>query len=315
VWHIIPAIRAGNAVVIKPSPHTPLSTIRLVELMNEVLAPGLVNVVTGENAIGAAMSAHPGIDKITFTGSNATGRKVMSSAAETLKRLTLELGGNDAGIVLPGADPKAIAERLFWGAFINNGQTCAAMKRLYVHSSIYDDVCRELTAYSQNIVTGDGFAEESVLGPVQNEMQLDIVRRYVEEARKKGGRVLTGGMAPEGKGHFYPVTLVADVDHGCDLVDKEQFGPALPIIRYEDIDDVVAKANSTPFGLGGSVWASDPEEAKRIGTRLECGSLWINRHGAIQPNAPFGGVKQSGVGVEFGQEGLKEFTTVQTVFC
>jgi acyl-CoA reductase-like NAD-dependent aldehyde dehydrogenase len=315
VWHIIPAIRTGNAVVIKPSPNTPLSTIRLVELMNEVLAGGLVNVVTGEDAIGAAMSAHPGIDKITFTGSIATGRKVMGSAAETLKRLTLELGGNDAGIVLPGADPKAIAEGLFWGAFINNGQTCAAMKRLYVHSSIYDDVCRELTAYSQNVVTGDGFAEESVLGPIQNEMQFNIVRRYVEGAREKGGRVLTGGMASEGKGYFYPVTLVADVDHGCDLVDKEQFGPALPIIRYDDVDDAVAKANSTPFGLGGSVWASDPEEAKRVGMRLECGSLWINRHGAIQPNAPFGGVKQSGLGVEFGEEGLKEFTTVQTVFC
>ena len=185
-WHIIPAIRAGNTVVIKPSPLTPLSTIRLVELMNEKLPPGVVNVVTGENEIGALMSAHPGIAKVTFTGSTATGRKIMESAATTLKRLTLELGGNDAGVILPDADPKAIAEGLFWGAFINGGQTCAALKRLYVHDSIYDDVCRELTAYATKVVVGDGLSEASTLGPVQNRRQFDIVSAFVEEARAKG---------------------------------------------------------------------------------------------------------------------------------
>ncbi len=312
-WHIVPAVRAGNTVVIKPSPLTPLSTIRLVEIMNEVLPPGVVNVVTGENAIGAALSAHPGIAKMTFTGSTETGKRVMASAVATLKRLTLELGGNDAGIVLPDADPKAIVEGLFWGAFINNGQTCAALKRLYVHDSIYEDVCRGLADYASRINVGDGLDEASILGPVQNEMQFNKVRELVDDARAHGGRILTGGAPMDRPGYFYPITLVADVDHGVRLVDEEQFGPALPIIRYSDIDEVVARANRNPAGLGGSVWSSDAEKAKRYAMRLECGSVWINKHGTIQPNAPFGGVKQSGIGVEFGAEGLKEFTTIQTV--
>ncbi len=312
-WHIIPAVRAGNTVVIKPSPLTPLSTIRLVELFNEVLPPGVVNVITGENSIGAALSAHPGIAKMTFTGSTETGKKVMASAVATLKRLTLELGGNDAGIVLPDADPERIAEGLFWGAFINNGQTCAALKRLYVHDSIYERVCAALADYASGIVVGDGLDDRSILGPIQNEMQFNKVRELVDDARARGGRILIGGEPAAGPGYFYPVTLVADVDHGVRLVDEEQFGPALPIIRYSDVDEVIARANDNPAGLGGSVWSSDTEKAKRYALQLECGSVWINKHGAIQPNAPFGGVKQSGVGVEFGAEGLKEFTTIQTV--
>ncbi|RUM06151.1 aldehyde dehydrogenase family protein [Rhizobium chutanense] len=312
-WHIMPAVRAGNTVIIKPSPLTPLSTIRLVEIINEVLPPGVVNVITGENSIGAALSAHPGIAKMTFTGSTETGKKIMASAVATLKRLTLELGGNDAGIVLPDADPKAIVEGLFWGAFINNGQTCAALKRLYVHDSIYEEVCRGLADYTAKIVVGDGLDEASILGPVQNEMQFNKVRELVDDARAHGGRILTGGAPIERPGYFYPITLVADVDHGVRLVDEEQFGPALPIIRYSDIDEVITRANQNPAGLGGSVWSSDAEKAKRYAMQLECGSVWINKHGTIQPNAPFGGVKQSGIGVEFGVEGLKEFTTIQTV--
>lgn len=314
-WHIIPAVRTGNTVVIKPSPNTPLSTVLLVKLINEVLPTGVVNVITGGSDIGALMSRHPDIAKITFTGSIATGRKVMEAASSTLKRLTLELGGNDAGIVLPDADPKTIAEGLFWGAFINSGQTCACLKRLYVHDSIYEDVCRELTAYASSIAVGDGLTQGSMLGPLQNCMQYDVVSSYVEEARNKGGRVLLGGNPKGGPGFFYPVTLVADIAEGCQLVDKEQFGPALPIIRYNDLQDVISRANGNPMGLGGSVWGKDPANTKAVASQLECGTVWINKHGAIQPNAPFGGVKQSGFGVEFGAEGLKEFTTVQTVFC
>jgi acyl-CoA reductase-like NAD-dependent aldehyde dehydrogenase len=162
---------------------------------------------------------------------------------------------------------------------------------------------------------GDGLAEASVLGPVQNRKQFDIVSSFVDEARSKGGRVLLGGNPQGGNGYFYPVTLVADVDHGCRLVDEEQFGPALPIIRYHDVAEAIAKANDNASGLGGSVWGSDHDGAREVASQLECGSVWINKHGAIQPNAPFGGVKQSGIGVEFGIDGLKEFTTVQTVFC
>lgn len=313
-WHIMPAVRTGNTVVIKPSPLTPLSTIRLVEIINAVLPPGVVNVITGDNDLGAILTTHPDVGKVVFTGSTPTGRKVMQSASATLKRLTLELGGNDAGIVLPDADPEAIAEGLFWGAFINSGQTCAALKRLYVHDTLYEPVCKALAAYAGKIKLGDGLAEDSVLGPVQNRMQFEIVSSFVRQAVEKGGRILTGGNPSDGPGYFYPVTLVADIDHGADLVDKEQFGPALPIIRYTDLDEVIARANDNPAGLGGSVWSSDIDRAKAVAARLECGSVWINRHGAIQPNAPFGGVKQSGIGVEFGAEGLKELTVTQTVF-
>ncbi|TPI56041.1 aldehyde dehydrogenase family protein [Mesorhizobium sp. B3-1-3] len=312
-WHIIPAVRAGNTVVIKPSPLTPLSTIRLVEIINTVLPAGVVNVVTGENSIGAALSAHPNVAKMTFTGSTETGKKIMASAVGTLKRLTLELGGNDAGIVLPDVDPKRIAEGLFWGAFINNGQTCAALKRLYVHDSIYDEVCAALADYAERIVVGDGMDEESVLGPIQNEIQFNKVRELVDDARANGGRILTGGAPMDRPGYFYPITLVADVTDGMRIVEEEQFGPTLPIIRYSDVDEVIERANRNPAGLGGSVWSSDPEKAKHYALKLECGSVWINKHGAIQPNAPFGGVKNSGIGVEFGAEGLKEFTTIQTV--
>lgn len=314
VWHILPAVRTGNTVVIKPSPHTPLSTIRLVELMNEVLPAGVVNVVTGPDSLGAAMSAHPGIAKMVFTGSIATGKKVAASAAETLKRLTLELGGNDAGIVLPDVDPKQIAEGIFWGAFINGGQTCAALKRLYVHDSVYDQVCLELVNFARQIPVGDGLDEKTMLGPIQNEMQYNRVIELVEDAKAKGGRLLLGGEQKAGSGYFYPITLVADVDHGVRLVDEEQFGPVLPIIRYTDLDKIVEKANDNPHGLGGSVWSKDVQKAKELALKLECGSAWVNKHGAIQPNAPFGGVKSSGLGVEFGEEGLKEYTTVQTLY-
>lgn len=314
IWHILPALRTGNTIVIKPSPYTPLSTLKAVEVMNQVLPAGVVNVVTSDDKhanIGAAMAAHPGIRKIVFTGSCATGRKVMASASETMKRLTLEMGGNDAGIVLPDCNPQAIAEGLFWGAFINNGQTCAAMKRLYVHDKIYDEVCEALTAFARNIPVGPGSDEKSVLGPVNNKMQFDKVSRLVADGAKQG-RVLLGG--EPGDGLFFPVTLIADLPADAPLVSEEQFGPALPILRFTDVEDAIAMANNSENGLGGSVWSRDIDAAKRIATRMECGSVWINKHGAIQPNAPFGGVKKSGLGVEFGEEGLAEYTDMQVVF-
>ncbi|MAS07253.1 MAG: aldehyde dehydrogenase [Ahrensia sp.] len=314
VWHILPAVRTGNTVVIKPSPHTPLSTLRLVEIMNEVLPAGVVNAIASDDQlhnIGAAMSAHPDIRKMVFTGSIDTGKKVMMTAAETMKRLTLELGGNDAGIVLPDVDPKQIAEGLFWGGFINNGQTCAAMKRLYVHEDVYDEVCDALVEYARNIPVGDGQDESSVLGPIANQMQFDKVKRLVDDAKTKG-RVLLGG--EPGEGLYFAPTIIADLTQDDPLVAEEQFGPALPIIKYSDIDEVIALANDSENGLGGSVWSKDIGKAKEIARRMQCGSVWINKHGAIQPNAPFGGVKSSGLGVEFGEEGLAEYTDIQVVY-
>ncbi|MGJ8546036.1 MAG: aldehyde dehydrogenase family protein [Sulfitobacter sp.] len=312
IWHILPALRTGNTVVSKPSPQTPLASLRLIELMNEVLPAGVVNSVSSQDRdfnMGAAMSGHEDIAKIVFTGSCGTGQKVMQSGAETMKRLTLEMGGNDAGIVLPDADPEAIAEALFWGAFINNGQTCAAMKRLYVHEDIHDAVCAALVAYAKAIPAGQ--VEGAVLGPVQNQMQFDKVARLVAQA-KETGEVLLGG-AP-GEGLFFPPTIIAGMRAQDPLVFEEQFGPALPIIKYSDLEDALAQANALDVGLGGSVWSTDIAAAKEVAKRMECGSVWINSHGMIQPNAPFGGVKKSGFGVEFGEEGLKEYTDIQVIF-
>jgi acyl-CoA reductase-like NAD-dependent aldehyde dehydrogenase len=314
IWHILPALRAGNTVVIKPSPYTPLSTLRTVELLNQILPQGVLNIVTSDDKlanVGAAMAAHEGIRKIVFTGSCATGEKVMQTAARTMKRLTLEMGGNDAGIVLPDADPAAIAEGLFWGAFINNGQTCAAMKRLYVPDTLHEAICDALVAYARNVPMGNGMEDGVALGPVNNKMQHDKVSRLVAAAARDG-RILLGGAPDEGL--FFPVTLATDLPDDAPLIVEEQFGPALPIIRYTDVDEAIAAANASDNGLGGSVWSKDIARAKDIALRLECGSVWINKHGAIQPNAPFGGVKKSGLGVEFGEEGLFENTDIQTIF-
>jgi acyl-CoA reductase-like NAD-dependent aldehyde dehydrogenase len=313
IWQIMPAIRGGNTVVIKPSPLTPLSTLRLVEMLQDALPPGVLNAVAGPDELGAILTSHPNVAKVCFTGSTATGRKVMASAAPTLKRLTLELGGNDAGIVLPDADPAAIAEGLFWGAFVNNGQTCAALKRLFVHDSIYDAVCDALAAYASGVKTGPGTDDSSLLGPVQNRMQFEKVVRLVDEARKAGARVLIGGAPVHGSGFFYPVTLIADAKPGMALVDEEQFGPALPIIRYSDIEEAIALANAVDVGLGGSIWSADTARAREMALRLECGTAWVNKHGAIRPDTPFGGIKASGFGVEFGPHGLNEFLSFRVL--
>lgn len=311
VWHIMPALRTGNTVVIKPSEFTPLNTLRLVELINEVAPKGVVNVVTGMSDIGRAMSVHARINKIVFTGSTATGKDIMFHAANNLKRLTLELGGNDAGIVLPGTDVDAVAMPIFQGAFLNMGQTCAALKRLYVHDSIYEAMCGKLTEIAQQQQLGSGMDEGVTFGPVQNKKQLQIVSDLVEDARNNGARILCGGERLAGSGYFYPPTIVAEASDGMRIVDEEQFGPVLPVIRYSDVDDAVRRANDCDAGLGGSVWGADVESATQVATRLECGTAWINGHAEVLPHAPFGGCKMSGFGVEFGVEGLLEYTSPQ----
>jgi acyl-CoA reductase-like NAD-dependent aldehyde dehydrogenase len=314
VWQVAPALRMGNAVVVKPSEYTPLSVIALVETINDALPEGLLTVVSGGRDVGEALASHPAIGKIMFTGSTATGKAIIKSSADTVKRLTLELGGNDAGIVLPDADPKAIAEGLFWGAFINTGQTCAALKRLYVHDDIYDAVCEELTTVAKAMPMGNGLDENNVLGPLQNKAQYEIVANLVEAAKASGARVLLGGNPDTDQpGYFYPTTLVADIDNDNPLVAEEQFGPALPIIRYSTIDEAIQKANALDVGLGASVWSSDPATARNVAARIQAGTVWINKHGAVDPRIPFGGAKQSGYGLEFGVEGLKHLGVPQVI--
>lgn len=311
IWHLAPAIRVGCTVVIKPANLTPLSTLLMVDILNKALPNGVLSVITGH--VGHQLSSHQGIHKVVFTGSTPVGKVVMKSAADSLKRLTLELGGNDAGIVLPDVNAKEIAEGLFWGAFINNGQTCAALKRLYVHEDVYEQVCEALTEIASHMPMGDGLDENNIFGPIQNKSQFNLVSELVEDAKNSGASILCGGEALPGNGNFYPLTLVANAVEGMRIVDEEQFGPALPIIKYSDIDDAIAQANRSDLGLGGSVWSKDIELAKSIAARIESGSVWINGHGQLLPHVPFGGVKSSGLGVEFGQEGLHEYTTMQSM--
>ena len=313
IWQIAPALRMGNTVVVKPSGYTTLSVLALIEVMNEALPPDVLIGVAGDREVGARIASHPDIGKVMFTGSTATGRRIVESSAKNLARLTLELGGNDAGIVLPGVDATAIARDLFWGAFINTGQTCAALKRLYVHDSVYDEVVEALADVVRQTPMGNGLDEQNVLGPLQNRAQFEIVRDLVEDAARNGGRIVTGGAPATELGElFYPVTLVADIADGVALVDEEQFGPALPIIRYTDVDDAVARANGLDVGLGASVWG-EREEARKVAARIQAGTVWINSHGGVHPMIPFGGHKSSGYGLEFGVEGLKSVAVPQII--
>ena len=313
VWHYAPALLAGNTVVAKPSEFTPVTTLRFVQIANGILPPGVLNVVAGDGAVGAAIAGHPGINKIVFTGSSRTGKSVMQAASGNLKRITLELGGNDAGIVLPDVDPKKVAAKLFGVCFHNNGQTCQALKRLYVHEDIYDQVCAEMAAIANSVKVGNGLEEDTDLGPLQNEKQLNIVRDLAADARAAGATFLTGGVEDDRPGYFYPPTIVTNISDGTRLVDEEQFGPIVPVIKYADVEDAIRRANASSAGLGGSIWSSDLGKAAQLAERLEAGSVWVNTHADIQPNAPMGGMKQSGVGCEFGHWGLAENTDIQTV--
>lgn len=313
IWHAAPALLAGNTVIIKPSPMTPIATIRMVELANEVLPAGVLNIVTGENDVGVAMSEHPDIDKIVFTGSSPTGKKIMAAASGNLKRLTLELGGNDAGIVLPDVDVSKVAPKIFTACFHNNGQTCACLKRLYVHESIHDELAAALSDIAKSVKVGDGMQENTELGPVQNKVQLEKVKALAKDAAAAGGVFLAGGKPVDGRGYFFEPTIVTGLRDGSRLVDEEPFGPIVPIIKYSNVEEVIARANENESGLGGSIWSADAEAAQKLALRMECGTVWINDHGSIQPNMPFGGVKQSGFGVEFGPQGLAEFSSLQSV--
>jgi acyl-CoA reductase-like NAD-dependent aldehyde dehydrogenase len=314
-WKIGPALRAGNTMVLKPSPYTPLSTLRMVEILNQVLPPGVLNVVSGGASLGKLMTVHPTPRKITFTGSVSAGKQVAAAAAPDLKRLTLELGGNDPAILLDDVDPETIADQLFWGAFMNSGQVCSAIKRIYAPEAIYDDVVEALAAKASTVKMGDGFDEGVELGPINNANQFERVKELVADAISGGARATAGGAAVEGPGYFFQPTILSDVTDGTRIVDEEQFGPAVPIVSYRHIDEAVSRANASNFGLSGSVWGADAERAAAVAAELECGTAWVNTHIALAPHQPFGGFKWSGVGVENGPWGLAAFSEVQVRYC
>ncbi|KEQ52399.1 aldehyde dehydrogenase family protein [Sphingobium chlorophenolicum] len=313
MFKVGPALLAGNTMVLKPSPFTPLSTLKFGELVKDILPPGVLNIISGGDALGPWMTSHKGFDKISFTGSTATGRRVMESAAPTLKRVTLELGGNDAAIVMPDVDVENVVEELFWAAFRNNGQICVATKRMYVHEDIYEPLKDALVAYAKTVKVGDGSEQGTQIGPINNEAQYARVVDLIQDAKDKGYTFLLGGDAVDVPGYFVPITIIDNPPEDSRIVQEEQFGPVLPLIRFDDYDDVVARANATEYGLGGSVWGKDEDKALRIAERIASGTIWVNETQHLSPAAAFGGMKQSGVGVEGGLEGLLEYTNAQTI--
>lgn len=313
IWKIAPALLTGNTIIIKTSPHTPLTMLKLGELMREHLPPGVFNVITGDDDLGPLLTSHPGIDKISFTGSSETGRRVMASAAASLKRVTLELGGNDAAIVMPDVEMDGLPEKLFWAAFGNSGQICIATKRLYIHEDIYDFLAAAIVEYARGVKVADGLAQGAQLGPIQNRAQFDRVKALIADAKASGLRFMLGGEVPNGPGYFVPVAIVDNPPEDSPVVQEEAFGPVLPLLRFRDVDEVVTRVNASPYGLAGSIWSRDTDAAQRLAERLETGTVWINETQYIMPWTPFGGHKQSGLGVENGQDGLLEFTNSRTV--
>jgi acyl-CoA reductase-like NAD-dependent aldehyde dehydrogenase len=307
-----PALLSGNTMVVKPAPTTPLTTLLFGELCRDILPAGVVNIICDQNDLGAVLTAHPDIAKIAFTGSTATGKKVMASAAAMVKRVTLELGGNDAAIVLDDVDAKLVAKKVYDGAMTNAGQICVAVKRAYVPSSLYEDFCAEIAKLANEAIVDDGSKQGTTVGPIQNKMQYDKVLSLLDDARQRG-KVIAGGEPLDRDGYFIPPTIVRDLPEDAPLVREEQFGPVLPVLKYDDIDDVIARANDSEFGLGGTVWGKDVARAIGVAKRIDTGTVWVNQHLAIDANIPFRGSKQSGFGGELGEAGLEEYTQAHII--
>jgi acyl-CoA reductase-like NAD-dependent aldehyde dehydrogenase len=313
VRHIMPAIRVGCTVVIKPSSFTPLSTLRLVELMSGVLPAGVVNVVTGAAKLDTYLADHSAVDKVVFTGSTASGKQIMVGAARTLKHVALELGSNDAGIMLPHTHVEPLLENLFWGSFINAGQSCIGLNRLYVHEDQYEEVVERFATYVAGIPVGNGLDSNSLIGPVSNEPQLNWVVTLVNDARLHGARIVTGGQRPKARGYFYPPTVIADATDGMRVVKHERQGPVISILKYKTVPEAIARANAIPAALGGSIWGNDPQEAARYASQLECRRAWVNQHGPLHRWTPSAGACAFGACEQLNVDRLKQFTTVQAI--
>ncbi len=313
---IAPAMLSGCTIVLKPSPFTPLATLRIAELIKDIVPAGVVNIITGEDSLGPLITEHPDIDKITFTGSTATGKKIMEGASKDLKRITLELGGNDASIVLPDVDVEKVAQQLFWSSFMNAGQVCVAAKRIYIHEDIYDDLSKAIAEYAKTVVVGDGSQQGTGVGPIQNRKQYERVLELIEDAKSNGYKFLVGGEGgddPSGTGYYVPITILDNPPEDARIVAEEQFGPVMPLMKYSSDEEVIERANDSAYGLAGAVWTKDTDKGVSIAEKLETGTVWVNEFMQLSPFAPFGGHKQSGFGAEYGKEGLLEFTYPQVI--
>jgi phenylacetaldehyde dehydrogenase len=314
-WKLAPALAVGCTCILKPAEQTPLSALRLGELIREAgIPPGVVNILTGlGETTGAALVAHPGIDKIAFTGSTEVGKLISKSAADTVKRVSLELGGKSPVIVLPDADVNGVVGGAANAIFFNSGQVCTAGSRLYVHRTIFDRVVEGLSAAAGEIRLGPGLDQATQMGPLVSKEQQERVLGYIESGRKQGAAVLTGGEAPSHPGYFVKPTIMVNVRPEMRVVREEIFGPVLVAQRFDQLDEVVKAANDSPYGLGASIWTNNLSAAHRLIPRIKAGTVWVNCHNMVDPNMPFGGFKQSGVGREHGRVAIDMYTELKSV--
>lgn len=309
---LAPALIAGNTVIAKPAPSTPLTTLLLGEVAAPILPAGVLQTIADANDLGSALTAHPGVDHVSFTGSTATGKKVLASTAEGLKRSTLELGGNDAALMLDDADVATVAPAIFRAATVNAGQVCLAAKRVYAPAGKYDALCTALADLADAAIVGDGLEQGTQIGPIQNRAQFEKVLGYLDDAREKG-RIIAGGGALDRDGFFIAPTVVRDIADDARLVCEEQFGPVIPVLPYDSLDEAIDRINASEYGLGGTVWTADPKRGEAVARRIVSGTIWVNRHLDLPFDVAFGGAKQSGIGRQQGIEGLEEFTQARVV--
>lgn len=312
VMKIAPALSTGNTLVAKPAPTTPLTTALLGEVASDILPAGVLNVIIDANDLGSKLTTHPDIAKVSFTGSTPTGRKVMESGAGTLKRLTLELGGNDAAIILDDADVKEVAPKVFGAAMINAGQVCLAAKRIYAPRAMYDALCEELAKLAREAVVDDGLNQGAQIGPIQNRQQYEKVLEIIADAAKQG-KVIAGGDALDRDGYFIAPTVVRDLPDSARLVREEQFGPVIPVLAYDTIEEVIERANDSEYGLGGTIWTNDSDRGLAVALQIQTGTVWINKHLDMPFDVPFGGAKASGFGLSQGLDGMKEFMQLKII--
>jgi aldehyde dehydrogenase (NAD+) len=311
---IAPALLTGNTLILKQSKFTPLAMLKIAEICRDVLPAGVFSVISSSGGIDSLMSSHPGFAKVSYTGSTATGRKIMESAAKTLKHLTLELGGNDAAIVLPDVDVANVAQILFWASFTNSGQICVATKRIYVHEDIYDQFVKTFVGLVATVKVGNGLDEDTVFGPISNRPQYDRVVELIGDSIDNGHEILTGGLPSADRGFFIPLTVIGNPPKDARIVKEEQFGPVIPILKFKNVEEAIEEVNAVEFGLGGIVWAGNTEVGVEIAQQIESGTVWVNQFQQLAPEVPFGGRKQSGIGSEGGSEGLLAYTTPQTIW-
>ncbi|KAL9627877.1 MAG: hypothetical protein Q9204_006271 [Flavoplaca sp. TL-2023a] len=318
VGKIAPAVITANTLILKPSPFAPYCNLKLAELGTHFFPPGVLQVLSGEEDLGPMFTTHPDIDKIAFTGSIATGKKVMAAAAPTLKRVTLELGGNDPAIICDDVDVEAIIPKLATLSFLCCSQICMMIKRLYIHENIYPRFLSAFTSHTASLKVGPGTDPDVFIGPVQNKMQFDKVRSMYQHISSEKWTPALGGNVPDanpdGKGYFFEPTIIDNPPDDSAIVTDEPFGPILPCLKWKDEDDVIRRANEGKWGLGASVWSNDIEKAERMARRLDAGSVWVNSHFDVAPGVPFGGHKWSGVGMEWGVLGLKGYCNPQTLW-